>query len=74
MGIVDSVEIDVICGPGWSGSVFDVWPDLIVDSAGNVHLSTPHGDQPFEWVNSWFNIETLNTLCPQGTGSLGTGG
>ena len=74
LGIVDSVEIDVICGPGWAGSVFDVWPDLVVDSAGNVHLLTPHGDQPFEWVHPWLNAETLHTLCPQGTGSLGSGG
>lgn len=68
-GIVDAVEIDINCGPGWAGSIFDVWPNLVVDSAGNVHVQTPAGDQPFEWVDAWKNAETLTTICPTGTGS-----
>ena len=74
MGLVDAVEIDIVCGPGWSETIYDIWPDLVVDSSGVVHLISPHGAQPFEWANVWANLETLHTLCPEGTGSLGSVG
>lgn len=77
--IFDGLEIDIVCGPGWpdtlggSFTIFTVWPDLVENSYGVVHSVTPHGDQPFEFVNAWSNLETLQTLCPQGTGSVGSG-
>lgn len=77
--IFDGLEIDLVCGPGWpdvvgrSFAVFTVWPDLTEDSFGIVHSHTPHGDQPFEFSSAWTNLETLQTLCPQGTGSVGSG-
>lgn len=70
MGIVDSVEIDINCGPAWSGSIYDVWPNLFVDSAGNITYDSA-GHQPIEWVHPWFNSETLTTVCPApGSGSV----
>lgn len=78
--VYDGLEIDLKCGPGWpealggSFTIFTVWPNLVEDSFGIVHIQTPHGDQPIQWINVWANNEAsiLQTLCPQGTGEVGS--
>ena len=68
-GISDDIEIDIVCGPSWSGD----WSELSSGSGSGsepvITAVTPTGVQPFEWMNVWSNEEVINTICSNPTGS-----
>jgi phage tail P2-like protein len=63
-GILDDIEFEIICGPGWS-SGDTMWCELIVDGSGDTVLDS--SGQCLYWVDPWSNAETIITRCPTGT-------
>jgi hypothetical protein len=59
--ITDSVEFEILCGPRWSDPStphdYCSWPDLSMDTSGNVFIGPITGDTQFFWINTWGNEE-----------------
>lgn len=65
--ILDNVEIDILCGPRWADPALSQdnsgWPDIGVDSHGNIFIGPVSGELPMQWINMWANDEELISDC-----------
>jgi hypothetical protein len=62
-------DIQMTCGPRFCTpeDTQVEWPDLVLNTEGNVVVVQAAGIQMFQWVNVWLNDDALVSVCPVGS-------